>query len=61
MNYHELLKLRNNPHYKMSAKQTKQLADFENDPVVLFGIIEPHNNTFEQHNVKVKKYGRKQS
>ena len=58
MNYHELLKLKRNPHYKLSDKQKKELAQYENDPVVLFGIVEPHNNKFEQHPVKVKKYGK---
>jgi len=55
MNYHALLKLKNNPHYRLSDKQKRQLAQYENDPVVLFGIVEKHDNTFEQHKVKVRK------
>lgn len=59
MEYHALLKLKRNPHYKMSEKQIKELSQYENDPVVLFGIVEPHSNTFEQHHTKIKKtYGR---
>lgn len=63
MNYHALLKLKNNPHYKLNESQKRQLAEYENDPIVLFGIVPKHENTFEQHKVKVKKirtnkYGR---
>lgn len=59
MNYHALLKLKRNPHYKMNQKQIEELAKYENDPVVLFGVVEKHENTFEQHPVKVRKsYGK---
>ncbi len=61
MEYHALLKLSRNPHYKMNEKQKRKLAEYENDPVVLFGIVDTHSNTFEQHPTKVKKvktYGR---
>lgn len=53
--YHALLKLKRNPHYKLNAKQLAKLAEYERDPIVLFGVVETHDNTFEQHNVKVRK------
>lgn len=60
MNYHALLRLKQNPHYKLSEKQKKQLAEYETQPVVLFGIVEKNDNTFAQHNTKVvkKSYGK---
>lgn len=59
MEYHALLKLKRNPHYKMNEKQKKKLAEYENDPIVLFGQVEKHENTFVQHPVKVRKsYGK---
>ncbi len=53
--YHALLKLKRNPHYKMNAEQIAKLAEYEQTPTVMFGMVDTHENTFKQHNVKVKK------
>jgi len=55
MDYHALLKLRRNPHYKMNEKQLAKLAEYERDPMVMFGIVETHPNTFNTHKTRVKK------
>ncbi len=53
--YHQLLRLSRNPHYRLSEKQKQKLREFDNDPVVLFGIVPTHQNTFETHKTQVKK------
>jgi hypothetical protein len=49
MNIQTLLKLKNNPHYKMSAEQERQLADYEKPPMIRFGKPQTHNNKFVTH------------
>lgn len=63
MNESTLLKLKNNPHYKMSKKQTAELNEIEREMEVI-GSGEAHNQVSGSHNnsfqrpKKVRKYNK---
>lgn len=51
MNENTLKRLQSNPHYKMSANQTAELASATKKPMVEFGSFEPHSNNLPIHDV----------
>ena len=55
MDYQTLKKLSQNPHYKLSPKQRVALDGYERPKMVQFGEPEINDNTFSQHEVKLKK------
>jgi hypothetical protein len=54
MDAETLEKLKNNPHYKMSAKQKEELRQLERKPMVEFGVPPVHNTSFG-HEVEMEK------
>lgn len=58
MHLEMLKRLKNNPHYKLNAKQQAELDQIEREQMVEFGVIEKHNNTVEKHPVFSKKKAR---
>ena len=64
MNEATLKRLKNNPHYKMNAKEKAELEELERQrrPMVEFGQTPIHQQEqpeFERHQVVVVKRGRK--
>lgn len=58
MDRRTLERLKKNPHYKMTPKQEEELAYMEKTPMVSFGKVPTHDNSFDKHKVKVKKDGK---
>lgn len=50
-----LLRLKNNPHYKLSPKQLKELRELEENTNFEFGSPNMHNGDFEKHDTTIKK------
>jgi len=42
-------KLKNNPHYKLSAVQLAELASKERKPMIEFGSLDKHDTTLNKH------------
>lgn len=61
MNRETLLKLKNNPFYKLSAKHQAELDALEgNDSkMIAFGDPTLHNQYFPEHQTKIVRTGRK--
>lgn len=55
MNRATLLRLKNNPHYKLSAAQQRQLDELERKPMVEFGVPPVNKNGFEKHEVRINR------
>jgi len=49
MNIETLLKLKNNPHYKLSDKQKAFLNEYERKPMIEFGLPKLHNQSFPKN------------
>ena len=59
MNIQTLKNLSKNPHYKLSDKQKRQLAEYDRKPMIEFGVMNKHDNTRNIHDtgrtkIKVK-------
>lgn len=50
MNRDTLLKLKNNPHYKLSPKQEAELSNMERPEMMPIGVPETHNVIESHHN-----------
>ena len=49
MNIQTLKNLSKNPHYKLSDKQKRQLAEYDRKPMIEFGVMNKHNNKMPIH------------
>ncbi len=58
MDKQTLLKLKNNPHYKLTDKQKALLASFDRKPMVEFGTVKKNSNKFDKHDTETKKVKR---
>lgn len=58
MNAKTLEKLKNNPHYKISAKQYAESQEAERAPMVEFGVVPKNTSTFTPQITRVKRVGR---
>ena len=55
MNEETANKLKNNPHYQMTAKQKREAREFDKKPMRKFGDVETHDATPEIHKPQVKR------
>lgn len=54
MNIETLEKLSQNPHYKLSAAQKRQLAEYRAS-LTTYGVTPLHDNSFETHETHPRK------
>jgi hypothetical protein len=59
MDKETLLKLKKNPHYKMSREQKISLSNLTRRPMIEFGSLPKHDNTLNIHSGLKKKNRRK--
>ena len=52
--YTTLQNLMQNPHYKLSDKQKRAMAEYERTSIVTFGAVPVADNTLPTHPVKIK-------
>lgn len=58
MNREMLERLKKNPHYKLTPEQEAEYEKMTKSPMVTFGKVPKHNNSFDKHKVEVEKDGK---
>lgn len=48
-------RIQSNPFYKMNKKQKKEVEEINRKPMIVFGVVDKHDQTVPMHDVALKR------